>query len=103
VAGHVDGVGQLTARQATENWDVLNFAIPYELSRYLVPQGSITIDGVSLTVVGVDDGPDPSFEVSLIPTTLNATTLGRMSIGSAVNLEVDMIGKYVQRLLAIKP
>lgn len=102
VSGHADGVGHLIDRRTTQNWDVLSFSIPPQLSRYLVPQGSITVDGVSLTVVSVQDGPAPSFRVSLVPTTLNGTTLGRLAIGSTVNLEVDMIGKYVERLLAVR-
>jgi riboflavin synthase len=98
VQGHVDGTGTLISRQSSEHWDVLRFSAPAELMRYLVDKGSIAIDGVSLTVSGVD--PDAGwFEVSLIPTTLALTTLGDRQIGDVVNLEVDVIAKYVEGLL----
>ena len=98
VQGHVDGTGTLTSRQSSEHWDVLRFAVPTDLMRYLVDKGSIAIDGVSLTVSGVD--PEEGwFEVSLIPTTLALTTLGDRQIGDVVNLEVDVIAKYVEGLL----
>jgi len=98
VQGHVDGTGTLVSRQSSEHWDVLRFAVPTDLMRYLVDKGSIAIDGVSLTVSGVD--PEEGwFEVSLIPTTLALTTLGDRQIGDVVNLEVDVIAKYVEGLL----
>lgn len=98
VQGHVDGTGTLVSRQSSENWDVLRFAVPSHLMRYLVDKGSIAIDGVSLTVSGV--GPEEGwFEVSLIPTTLALTTLGDRREGDIVNLEVDVIAKYVEGLL----
>jgi len=96
VQGHVDGVGRVLTRQAGERWDEVRFAAPGELTRYIVEKGSICVDGVSLTVVTVDA---ESFAVSLIPTTLAATTLGRCTIGSLVNLEVDVIAKYVEKLV----
>ena len=103
VQGHVDGVGVLLARDHSERWDVLTISVPKELARYLALKGSITVDGVSLTVSGVDDGDTPdgpaTFSVSLIPTTLELTTLGRKQPGDCVNLEVDVIAKYVERLL----
>jgi riboflavin synthase len=80
---------------------VVRIALPAELRRYVVLKGSVTVDGVSLTVSGLGgaDGPEPWFEVSLIPTTLELTTLGRLQPGSQVNLEVDVIAKYVESLL----
>ena len=95
VQGHVDGVGRILARERGERWDDVRFAAPPELTRYIVEKGSICVDGVSLTVVAV--GPD-WFTVSLIPTTLAATTLGRGEIGGLVNLEVDVVAKYVEKL-----
>lgn len=96
VQGHVDGVGTLLSRQAAEQWEVLTIGLPARLSKYLVEKGSITVDGVSLTVVSVEDD---RFTVSLIPTTLRLTTLGAKAIGDPVNLEVDVLAKYVERLL----
>ena len=79
---------------------MVRIALPAELRRYVVLKGSVTVDGVSLTVSGLGgtDGPEPWFEVSLIPTTLELTTLGRLQPGSQVNLEVDVIAKYVESL-----
>jgi riboflavin synthase len=102
VQGHVDGVGRIRARRPSEHWEVVEVALPPGLSRYLVEKGSITVDGVSLTVVEVVDGPEPWFSVSLIPTTLAATTLGVRGVGEPVNLEVDVLAKYVERLLAVR-
>jgi len=96
VQGHVDGTGEVIERHPAAHWDVVRIALPEELNRYVVPQGSIAVDGVSLTVASVDDR---SFTVSLVPTTLEATTLGRRQPGDAVNLEVDVLAKYVERLL----
>jgi riboflavin synthase len=97
VQGHVDGTGAIESRDHSENWDVVRVSLPADLARYVVPKGSITVDGVSLTVASVDD---LSFTVSLIPTTLELTTLGRKPVGDPVNLEVDVVAKYVERLLA---
>ena len=99
VQGHVDATGQVLARTPSEHWEVVRLTLPPTLSRYVVEKGSITVDGVSLTVSGL--GED-WFEVSLIPTTMNLTTLGRASVGTAVNLEVDVIAKYVERLMTAK-
>ena len=99
VQGHVDGTGTLVSRTSSEHWDVLRFAAPAALSRYIVDKGSIAIDGVSLTVSAVDPA-GTWFEVSLIPTTLALTTLGTRQAGDVVNLEVDVIAKYVEGLLA---
>ncbi|GBE66049.1 riboflavin synthase subunit alpha [Mycobacterium sp. MFM001] len=96
VQGHVDGTGQILARTPAENWEVVRIELPQSLARYVVEKGSITVDGISLTVSGL--GED-WFEVSLIPTTRELTTLGRAALGSAVNLEVDVIAKYVERLV----
>jgi riboflavin synthase len=101
VQGHVDGAGTLLSRTPGQHWDVLRIAVPPALARYLVDKGSIAVDGVSLTVSATgtgDAGGGPWFEVSLIPTTLELTTLGRAQPGSIVNLEVDVIAKYVERL-----
>jgi riboflavin synthase len=99
VQGHVDGTGRLLTRTPSEHWEVVEVSVPAELARYLVPKGSITVDGVSLTVVEVRDGDPTSFTVSLIPETLARTTLGLRQAGDAVNLEVDVVAKYVERLL----
>jgi riboflavin synthase len=96
VQGHVDGTGRIVDRKISENWEVVKISLPAELTRYVVEKGSITVDGVSLTVV--DAGPD-YFTISLIPTTLALTTLGIKEPGDPVNLEVDVIAKYVERLL----
>jgi riboflavin synthase len=97
VQGHVDGTGAIVSRTPSEHWTVVRVSLPAALSRYVVEKGSITVDGVSLTVSGL--GPD-WFEVSLIPTTLDLTTLGRAEVGAPVNLEVDVIDIYVERLLS---
>jgi riboflavin synthase len=94
--GHVDGQATVTAIVPTEHWTTVTFALPEGLSRYVVEKGSIAVDGVSLTVVAVDDA---TFSVSLIPTTLAHTTLGGRRVGDVVNLEVDVIAKYVERLM----
>ncbi|MGE2728117.1 riboflavin synthase [Mycolicibacterium vaccae] len=99
VQGHVDGTGHIISRNPSEHWTVVRIALPAALARYVVQKGSVTVDGVSLTVSGL--GPD-WFEVSLIPTTLEMTTLGRAEVGAHVNLEVDVIAKYVERLLGAR-
>ncbi|MEU0809943.1 riboflavin synthase [Streptomyces sp. NPDC005970] len=96
VQGHVDGTGTIVERKPSEHWEIVKVSLPAELSRYVVEKGSITVDGISLTVV--DAGPD-YFTVSLIPTTLDLTTLGVKQAGDPVNLEVDVLAKYVERLL----
>jgi riboflavin synthase len=100
VQGHVDGVGTVQSRTPSEHWEVVRIGLPRELARYVVEKGSIAVDGVSLTVSAVSaaDDPAPWFEVSLIPTTLRETTLGERTPGNPVNLEVDVIAKYVERL-----
>jgi len=109
VQGHVDGVARVVARQSVspsvfrrgeaqpaDEWEVLRFSLPPELARYVVEKGSITVDGVSLTVMAVTAD---TFDVGLIPTTLKLTVLGGKSVGDPVNLEVDVIAKYVEKML----
>ncbi|CAM2752580.1 riboflavin synthase [Corynebacterium propinquum] len=122
--GHVDGTATLVSRTASEHWDVLRFQLPEPLVKYVVEKGSIAVSGVSLTVSAISDAAvsdtatadatnsqdtasstaqhqaEHWFEVSLIPTTLAVTTLGQLAVGETVNLEVDIIGKYVEKLLA---
>ena len=102
VQGHVDGVGTVVSRTPGDDWEIVQVAVPAELARYVVEKGSITVDGVSLTVSALADSPEPWFEVSLIPTTLRETTLGERAPGDPVNLEVDVIAKYVERLLGAR-
>jgi riboflavin synthase len=99
VQGHVDGVAQLIGREPAAEWEVLRFSLPPALSRYVVEKGSITVDGVSLTVMAVDD---ESFSVGLIPTTLKLTVLGAKAVGDPVNLEVDVIAKYVEKMMGAR-
>jgi riboflavin synthase len=101
VQGHVDGTGTIVARQAAGDWETVRISIPAALARYVVLKGSVAVDGISLTISGLgDDAGGSWFEVSLIPETLARTTLGRKQAGEVVNIEVDMIAKYVERLLA---
>jgi riboflavin synthase len=96
VQGHVDGTGEVLDVRPDEHWTVVRVSLPGGLGRYVVEKGSITVDGVSLTVSAVDDD---AFEVSLIPTTLALTTLGSKGPGDPVNLEVDVTAKHVEKLL----
>ncbi|KHL12199.1 riboflavin synthase [Mumia flava] len=96
VQGHVDATGTIVSRTPSEHWEVVEVAFPRELARYLVAKGSITVDGISLTVVDVSED---RFSISLIPTTLALTTLGVKKPGDVVNLEVDVLAKYVERML----
>ncbi|GAA0809335.1 riboflavin synthase [Spirilliplanes yamanashiensis] len=96
VQGHVDGVGRILSREPAKAWETLTFALPGELARYVVEKGSITVDGVSLTVMAVTGD---TFSVGLIPTTLKLTVLGAKQVGDPVNLEVDVVAKYVEKLL----
>jgi riboflavin synthase len=102
VQGHVDGTGRVLERQPGERWEVVTIELPAPLSRYVVAKGSITVDGISLTVSALGEQPS-SFQVSLIPATLAATTLGSRAVGERVNLEVDVLAKYVERLLTDHP
>lgn len=105
VQGHVDGTGTVLARTPSPHWEVVRISLPADLARYVVEKGSITVDGTSLTVsaLAAGDEPAPWFEVSLIPTTLELTTLGRAPVGAVVNLEVDVVAKYVERLVRTAP
>ena len=96
VQGHVDGVAHVVSQTRAERWEVVRILLPDELARYVAMKGSVAVDGVSLTVSGLGAR---WFEVSLIPTTLALTTLGRKQLGDPVNLEVDILAKYVERLL----
>ncbi|MBI4940288.1 MAG: riboflavin synthase [Actinobacteria bacterium] len=113
VQGHVDGTGTVVERVPGDRWEVVRIAVPDSLARYVVEKGSVAVDGISLTVASVDDawapppgttlpdgGPATTFTVSLIPETLARTTLGRRAPGEVVNLEVDVLAKYVERMLA---
>ncbi|OBJ90713.1 riboflavin synthase [Mycobacterium asiaticum] len=102
VQGHVDGTGEIVSRTPSEHWEVVRVRMPATVARYVVEKGSITVDGISLTVSGLGADPYDWFEVSLIPTTRELTTLGTSPVGTQVNLEVDVIAKYVERLLQRK-
>lgn len=99
VQGHVDGTATIVERTPGDRWEVVRFTLRAPLARYVVEKGSITVDGVSLTVSALDDD---TFSVSLIPTTLALTTLGHKGVGDVVNLEVDVLAKYVERLITSK-
>jgi riboflavin synthase len=99
VQGHVDATGRVESRTPSDHWETVWFSLPHELARYIAVKGSIAVDGVSLTVVDVRDGQQPGFSVSLIPTTLERTTLGVKQPGELVNLEVDVMAKYAERIL----
>jgi riboflavin synthase len=100
VQGHVDAVGEVVRREDAPGQVTLTVTAPTGVARYLVPKGSITIQGVSLTVVDVDDGAEPTtFRVGLIPHTTEVTTLGSLGEGDRVNLEADVVAKYVERFL----
>jgi len=96
VQGHVDGTGEVAAIEPSEQWTVMAIEVPAELTRYMVEKGSITVDGVSLTIVSVTDS---RFTISLIPTTLAETNLGAKQVGDRVNIEVDVLAKYVEKLV----
>lgn len=102
VQGHVDGTGAIVSRTPGEHWEVVRISLPDALDRYVVEKGSIAVDGTSLTVsaVGGDGAGEKWFEVSLIPTTLDATVLGGLPVGARVNLEVDVVAKYIEKMLA---
>jgi riboflavin synthase len=96
VQGHVDGVARVIAREPADQWEVVRFSLPPELAKYVVEKGSITVDGVSLTVMEVTAD---SFAIGMIPATSKLTVLGSKAIGDPVNLEVDVIAKYVEKML----
>ncbi|WP_084103721.1 riboflavin synthase [Demequina sp. NBRC 110056] len=97
--GHVDGQAELVARDSQAEWDDFTFALPADLVRYVVPKGSIALNGVSLTVAALEGS---HATVSLIPSTLSDTTLGALALGDLVNVEVDVMGKYVESMLAAR-
>jgi riboflavin synthase len=99
VQGHVDGVATVVARRPAEQWDEVDLALPEGLSAYVVEKGSITLDGVSLTVVAI---VDDVVTVSLIPETLRRTTLGQRAVGDHVNVEVDILAKYIEKMLTAR-
>ncbi|MGK8360299.1 riboflavin synthase [Corynebacterium amycolatum] len=96
VQGHVDGTGKVISRTPGERWEVVRISLPEQLSKYVVEKGSIAVDGTSLTVSAVGEG---FFEVSLIPTTLTDSVIGSAAVGTKVNLEVDVLAKYVEKML----
>ena len=96
VQGHVDGVAEVVSRTPSEHWEVVRFTLPERLERYVVEKGSIAVNGTSLTVSAVGEG---YFEVSLIPITLRDTTAGALAPGDPVNLEVDIVAKYVEKMV----
>lgn len=111
VQGHVDATAEVLDRHHGEHWDLLRVGLPREVARYVAVKGSVALDGVSLTVVDIDDAPDvspapgagASLRVGLIPETLRRTTLGTRRQGDPVNLEVDVMAKYAERLLGVRP
>ncbi len=96
VSGHVDGLARVAGLDQSDHWRVMRLTVPSDLLRYVVEKGSICLDGVSLTVSGIGDD---WIEVSLIPTTLAETTLGQLAVGDRVNVEVDVLAKYVEKLV----
>jgi riboflavin synthase len=99
VQGHVDGVGQVALIDRDGDWITMWFQVPETLAKYLVAKGSVAVDGISLTVVDVESD---RFSVALIPHTLEVTTLGIRNVDDPVNIETDILGKYVERLLAAR-
>lgn len=98
VQGHIDALGHVEAIQTEGDWVMMNFRVPANLTRQMVEKGSITVDGVSLTLVQVTSD---SFRIALIPHTLQVTTLGRRAIGDPVNIETDILGKYLEKLMPV--
>ena len=94
--GHVDGVGEVVSRTPAEHWEIVRISLPEELDRYVVEKGSIAVDGTSLTVSAIGEG---WFEVSLIPTTLRDSVIGARGAGDPVTLEVDVLAKYVEKMV----
>ena len=97
VSGHIDGLGVVGQKKITDNSILIDFAVPHHLLRYMIPKGSVAVDGVSLTINKCDD---KGFEVSIIPHTAKLTKIGLKRAGDHVNIETDMIGKYVERFIA---
>ncbi len=101
VQGHVDATSRMISRVTSDHWDVVRFELPSSIARYVAKQGSITVQGVSLTVSNLAED-NSWFEVSLIPATLSHTTLGDLQLGSPVNLESDIVARHVERILQVK-
>ncbi len=99
VSGHVDAVGRILERKALGDFTLFTFSVPPELSRYLIEKGSVAVDGISLTVNSCDKG---SFSVSVIPHSAQITTMGFKTTGDKVNIEVDLVGKYIEKLIGAK-
>lgn len=99
VLGHVDGVGQVISREPSDNWEWVRISVPKELMKYVVLKGSITLDGISLTV---NELGDDWVGLSLIPETLAVTTLGSKQPGAKVNVEVDVMAKHIERLMEMR-
>lgn len=99
VQGHVDGVGEIVSREKSDNWDWVKISIPHDLMKYVVHKGSITLDGISLTVNDIDGDV---VAVSLIPETLKVTTLGYKNPGDKVNVEADVLAKHIERLMEMR-
>ncbi len=97
VTGHIDGVGSIIGKKSEGEYTFYTFNAPSEILKYIVKKGSIAVDGISLTVTGIDSR---SFSVAIIPHTLTATNIGSKGIGDKVNLEVDILGKYVEKFMA---
>ncbi len=103
VQGHVDGIGTIVSRVPHEGYDEFSISVGKELARYVAEKGAIAVDGISLTVIDVQDSPDGAvFRLGIIPETRAATTLGTTTVGSSVNIEVDVMAKYVERLLSFR-
>jgi riboflavin synthase len=100
VQGHVDGVGELLERMPQDSFETFRFSVPPGLAKFVAGKGSIAVDGISLTVV---EACEDSFTVALIPHTLQSTNLGRMRVGTQVNLETDMLARYLARIVAMAP
>ena len=104
VQGHIDGVGTVVARVPHEGYDELSVSVGHDLARYIAGKGAIAVDGISLTVIEVNDSPlGAVFTVGIIPETRAATTIGTSAVGSSLNIEVDVMAKYVERLLSLRP
>ena len=103
VQGHVDGVGTVVARVPHEGYDEFSISVGRELAPYIASKGAVAVDGISLTVIDVTDSPDGAvFTLGIIPETRAATTMGSATVGAAVNIEVDVMAKYVERLLTFR-
>lgn len=104
VQGHIDGVGTVVARVPHAGWDEFSISVPKDLARYIAGKGSVAVDGISLTVIGITDSATGAvFTLGIIPETRAATTLGNTAVGASVNIEVDVMAKYAERLLSFRP